>query len=96
MEWGFILAIIGFAALLQLAFFLYFIKAGQSGDSVYPSAASESGEESSFNPTGQQSNASSQRPSTDESHLLTCQECGFENNWDAVFTYCANCTTQLG
>lgn len=96
MEWGFILAIIGFAALLQLAFFLYFIRAGQRGDTMYPSATSETGDDATFKSSNQQAKSSSHTSTTGEGQILTCQACGFDNNWESVYTYCGNCATKVG
>lgn len=94
MEWGFILAIVAFAALLQLAFFWYFLKVGQRNESVYPKLAGDSGDDSAFVRSNQPQGHPTDHDG--EGDRLTCQTCGFENEWDAVFTYCANCASKLG
>lgn len=92
MDWGMLFAIVAFAALLQLTFFWYYLRAGQRHDSVYPSATSESSDNPGFSAGSQSSNT---QGSGDELHV-TCSSCGFDNAWDSTFTYCANCVEKLG
>lgn len=91
MDWSVVFAIIAFAAVLQLAFFWYYLRSGQRSDSPYPAAAGESGE----NPGVSGSNSSTSSTQDDGEPVVTCQECGFDNHWEPTFTYCANCITKL-
>lgn len=92
MDWSVIFVIIAFAAVLQLAFFWYYLRSGQRTDSVYPNVAGESGERHSGT-TGQQQGPI-KRIDGDQT-IATCRECGFENPWDSTFTYCGNCVTKV-
>lgn len=93
MEWGMLLAIVGLATLLQLAFFWYYIRLGRRNDSVYPSLTGNS----SDNATQQASNTRSQpqRQAHDEKSTFKCDTCGFENEWDSVYTFCGRCVSKL-
>lgn len=93
MEWGLLLALVAIAAVLQLMFFWYYLRLGQSGESVYASATSEStdhGTRSSGNNTVDRS------PSSDDDTLVTCPNCGFDNDWEPTYSFCANCIEKLG
>lgn len=93
MDWSVVFVLIAFAAVLQLAFFWYYLRSGGQADSPYPTVTGESGENTPASGTNQHSATNSQ---PQDEALITCQECGHENHWDQVFTYCANCVTQLG
>ena len=90
MDWSVVFAIIAFAAVLQLAFFWYYLRAGQRADSVYPQAAGENA-----SATGGNKSATGQAPAGD-GDVVVCQDCGHDNHWDPTFTYCANCVAKLG
>lgn len=92
MEWGMLLAIVGFAALVQLAFFWYYLRLGQRNESVYPQATSESGDPTVSN---HQSGSRNRGGAGADTPILTCQECGYDNTWNPVFTYCGNCVEKL-
>lgn len=93
MDWSVVFAIVAFAALLQLAFFWYYMRSGSRTESVYPQAAGESGEHARVSG----GNKTTGGPQSDgDTTVFTCGECGFDNHWDPTFTYCANCVAKLG
>ncbi len=92
MEWSLLLAIVGVAALLQLVFFWYYLRLGQGNSQL---GSPMSGDQTS---SAQASNEADHRGGADphrDELLLTCQECGHENEWDPVFTYCESCLTKI-
>ncbi len=92
MDWNVVFAIVALAALFQLAFFWYYLKSGQRRDSVYPSATGESSDNTTV-PQGNQ--RASGHPTGGTDPVLTCSECGYENEWDPTFSFCANCASQI-
>lgn len=92
MDWNVVFAIVALAAIFQLAFFWYYLRAGDRRESVYPNATGESGESSSV--SGAKRGHS--RHLDDDDTIVTCQECGYDNKWESVFTYCANCASKIG
>ncbi|MFW6448165.1 MAG: hypothetical protein ACOC0X_01340 [Halobacteriota archaeon] len=93
MEWSLLLAIVGVAALLQLVFFWYYLRAGQRSGQFGRAVTGEQ------RPTTQGGNEVDRRGGgapRDEELLVTCEQCGFDNEWDTVFTYCGNCLNKLG
>lgn len=94
MDWSVVFAIVILATVLQLAFFLYYLRSGQRTESVYPRAAGESMD----TPSGAVRNQGAANTNTPEEDgtSVTCTECGYDNPWDPIFTYCANCTAPVG
>ncbi|MFP4591413.1 MAG: hypothetical protein ACLFMX_01685 [Halobacteriales archaeon] len=93
MEWSLLLAIVGVAALLQLVFFWYYLRAGQrSGQFGRPMT----GEQRPATQAGNEVDSRSTGAPRDEAPVVTCEQCGFDNQWDKVFTYCGNCLSKLG
>lgn len=93
MEWSLLLAIVGVAALLQLVFFWYYLRLGQGSSQLGNPLTGDQGS------TAQASNEAERRSGGDprrEDLVITCDECGHDNEWDAVFTYCANCLNKIG
>lgn len=93
MDWSVVFAIVVFAAVLQLAFFWYYLRAGQRADSPYPRATGESADNPAAH-SGQQHRGGQSSAAGEDA--LVCPECGHENHWDVVFTYCGNCVTKIG
>ncbi len=97
MEWGMLMVLVGIAALLQLAFFWYYLRLGQSGDSTIPGPTSNSSDHGS----GANSNPGVDKQGTNEADggddgVVTCPNCGHENEWEPTYEYCSNCVTKLG
>lgn len=91
-----LLAIVGLATLLQLAFFWYYVRRGQGNDSIYPKLPGDSGD----NTARASANVPAQAPGggspEGEDTVVRCETCGFENRWDPVYTYCGRCVSKLG
>lgn len=93
MEWSLLLAIVGVAALLQLVFFWYYLRLGQGSSQLGSPLTGEQGS------TGQVSNDVDRQSGGDprqEEVVLTCDQCGHDNEWDPIFTYCGNCLNKIG
>lgn len=98
MEWGILLGIAGLAVMIQLAFFLLYIRLGRSEESVYPQVTGETGDRSAVTGSSSRSvdTSQSQQAQSPTGDARVCPNCGYENEWEPVFTYCSNCVAKLG